>query len=89
MWDKQLIISNHVKERFQQRNIKFSKKKISIEEQIRYDLKPLNVRSQQKLNDSEYKVTTRQGKVYIVKVISDKKVVIKTVYKIDLRKYIA
>ncbi|HAU85150.1 MAG TPA: hypothetical protein DCW90_06505 [Lachnospiraceae bacterium] len=86
MWNRKLIISKHVKERFEQRNIKFSKKNISIESQIRYDLKPLNIRTQKKLNDTDYKVTTRQGKVYIITLLDDKRALIKTVYKIDIRK---
>lgn len=86
MWDKKLIVSNHVKERFEQRNIKFSKKKISIEEQIRYDLRLLNTRRKEKIGEDTYKVTTRQGKVYVIKVLDEKKAIIKTVYKVDIKK---
>jgi len=86
MWTKKIIVSNHVKERFEQRNIKFSQK-TSIEEQIRYDLRALNVREKVRLNNLEYRVTTRQGKVYILKEINpENKIIVKTVYKIDLRK---
>lgn len=87
MWNKEIVISNHVRERFEQRNIKFTNNKPrSIESQIKYDLRPLNIRKQEKLNINEYKVTTKQGKIYIVKHISERKVLIKTVYKIDIRK---
>lgn len=87
MWTKKLVVSNHVKERFEQRNIKFSQKKISIEEQIKYDLRALNIRKREKLSKLEYKITTRQGKVYVLKAITEEnKIIVKTVYKIDLRR---
>lgn len=87
MWNKTIVISRHVKERFQQRNIRFVTDKyyISIESQIRKDLKALNIIKQEKINDREYKITTKQGKVYIIKHLSYKKVLIKTVYAINLR----
>lgn len=86
MWTRKIIVSNHVKERFEERNIKFSQH-TSIEEQIRYDLRALNVRKKEKLSNIEYKVTTRQGKVYIIKeLIKENKIIVKTVYKTDLKK---
>ena len=81
MWYKEIVISRHVKERFQQRKISFESGKyyISIESQIRKDLKALNIRNQEKINDREYKVTTKQGKVYVIKHLTHKKILIKTV----------
>lgn len=87
MWNKRIVISKHVRERFEQRHIKFYKSTDSIEKQIRMDLRPLNVRRKEKLNDLEYKVVTKQGKVYIIKEIpNENKIIVKTVYKIDIKK---
>lgn len=87
MWNKKIIISKHVRERFEQRRIKFTNNKPrSIESQIRQDIRPLNIRKQEKLSEDEYKLTTRQGKIYIVKHISNSRLLVKTVYKVDIRK---
>lgn len=50
VWNKKIIITKHVRERFEERNIKFTNNKPrSIESQIKHDLRPLNIRKQEKL----------------------------------------
>lgn len=66
MWNKKVIVTKHAKERFEQRYITSLKKFNDPVSQILYDLKPLNVRKLQRLKNNNYKVTTAQGKVYIV-----------------------
>ena len=98
MFNKQVIVTDHAKERFVERDIKFRKgskrnrnSTISIEQQIIEDLRPLNVREIIKLNnegkcigEKQYKVITNQGKVYIV-VVGKEVATVETVYKIDIK----
>lgn len=98
MFNKQVIVTDHAKERFVERDIKFRKgskrnrnSTISIEQQIIEDLRPLNVREIIKLNnegkcigEKQYKVITNQGKVYIV-VVGKGVATVETVYKIDIK----
>ncbi|WP_415276536.1 hypothetical protein [Clostridium perfringens] len=90
MFNKKLIITNHVRRRFKERGIKFldnKEWKYTIDQQIRMDLKPLNVRKIEKKSNNTSKITTKQGKVYIIK--EEKNfAVIKTVYKTNLQKEI-
>lgn len=84
MWNKKIIVTNHAKQRFEQRNICFSKHETDTIRQILYDLKPLNVRKRELLHNTTYKVTTKQGKVYII--LENKKACfVKTVYKTNLQ----
>ena len=84
MWNKRIVVTKHAISRFEQRNIKFSTKNFNPVNQILIDLRPLNVRSREHLEGNNYKVTTNQGKVYIVVENRDASIV-KTVYKTDLR----
>lgn len=83
MWDKKIVVTHHAQQRFEQRNIKYFKSRGQGVEQIKYDLRALNIRTREKLNDNEYKVTTRQGKVYVI-IEDEKHCYIKTVYKVNL-----
>lgn len=85
MLDRKVIISKHATERFQQRGIKFYKNENSIIRQIKFDLKPLNIRFIEKINDTDYKVITKQGKCYVTQNIGRNKTLIKTVYKLNRR----
>lgn len=99
MFNKEIIITEHAKKRFIERNIKFRKgskrsrkSATSIEQQITEDLRPLNVREIIRLDDEgkhvgekQYKVITNQGKVYIV-VVGEKFLTVETVYEIDIKK---
>lgn len=85
MLDRKVIISKHATERFQQRGIKFYKNKNSIIRQIKFDLKPLNIRFIEKISDTDYKVITKQGKCYVTQNIGKNKTLIKTVYKLNRR----
>lgn len=81
MWDKKIIVSNHVKCRFKSRNVKFEKNNDSIVIQILRDLKPLNVLSIENLSEGIYRVNTKHGKTYILKQIDEKVMLVQTVYK--------
>lgn len=83
MLDKKIVISKHAFERFEQRGIKFYKNEDSIIRQIKFDLNPLNLRIIKKINDTEYKVITKQGKCYITRNVGRNKAIIKTVYKLN------
>lgn len=85
MLDRKVIISKHATERFQQRGIKFYKNENSIIRQIKFDLKPLNIRFIEKISDTDYKVITKQGKCYVTQIIGKNKTLIKTVYKLNRR----
>lgn len=85
MFNKKIYISKHCLKRFEERNIKLSRKKSSMVGQILRDLKPLNVLYNEKLGNNDRKITTKQGKVYIGHE-TDTKFIIKTVYKIDIKK---
>ena len=85
MLDRKVIISKHATERFQQRGIKFYKNENSIIRQIKFDLKPLNIRLIEKISDTDYKVITKQGKCYVTQNIGKNKTLIKTVYKLNRR----
>lgn len=85
MFNKKIYISKHCLQRFEERGIKISKKKDTIVKQILRDLKPLNVRFNEKLPNNDRKITTKQGKIYIGHE-TDNKFIIKTVYKTDIRK---
>ncbi|WP_228636106.1 hypothetical protein [Clostridium perfringens] len=90
MFNKRIIITNHVRNRFKERKIKFLNNKdwkYTIDEQIRMDLNPLNVRKIEKQKNNVSKVTTKQGKVYIVKETQGC-AIIRTVYKTNLQKEI-
>ena len=55
MFNKKLIITNHVRRRFKERGIKFldnKEWKYTIDQQIRMDLKPLNVRKIEKKSNN-------------------------------------
>lgn len=86
---KKIILSNHVKDRFEQRHIKYTNnksKKYTIDQQVRFDLKPLNIIRIERLNELDSRITTRQGKKYIVRELEDNNcLLVKTVYKSDLR----
>ena len=83
MWNKKIIVTEHAKRRFEQRNIKFSKNSSNIVQQILIDLRPLNIRKRELIRENSYKVTTNQGKVYII--VEHKNVCfVKTVYKTNL-----
>lgn len=82
MWEKKLIVSNHVKERYIQR--KMDKSNMSIEEQIKRDLKPLGIRLKERISDNKLKVTTTKGRVYIIKEFNHS-LLVQTVYGIDLK----
>ena len=83
MWNKKIIVTNHAKQRFEQRNIKFSKNESNPIHQILFDLRPLNVRTRENIGNNHYKVTTNQGKVYIIREIEVAAIVL-TVYKTNL-----
>lgn len=83
MWNKKIIVTKHAIQRFEQRNIKYSTKSFNPIHQILTDLRPLNVRKREKLEDGLYKVTTNQGKVYIIREIEVAAIVL-TVYKTNL-----
>lgn len=83
MLDRKLIISRHVAKRFEERGIKFYKNEESIIKQIKYDLNPLNIRLIKKLNDTEYRVITKQGKCYVTTNVDEDKAVVKTVYQLN------
>lgn len=86
MFNKKIYISRHCLQRFEERGIRISQKKDTIIRQIYKDLKPLNVRLIEKLpTENEKKVITKQGKVYIIHE-EETKIIIKTVYKTDIRK---
>lgn len=86
MFNKKIYISKHCLKRFEERGIKFSsKKRNSVVAQILRDLKPLNVLYNEKLENNDRRVITRQGKVYIGHE-TETKFIIKTVYKIDIKK---
>lgn len=84
MWHKKIILTDHVKFRFIQRHINFSKKENNVARQILHDLRPLNVMAKTRLRNNDYKVVTNQGKVYI---ITEEKSIcrVKTVYKSDIQ----
>lgn len=84
MWNKKIIVTNHAKQRFEQRNIKFSKNESNPVHQILFDLRPLNVRTRENIGNNHYKVTTNQGKVYII-VEYRSACFVKTVYKTNLQ----
>lgn len=84
MWNKKIIVTNHAKQRFEERNIKFSRNQSNPIFQILFDLRPLNVRKRENLGDNNYKVTTNQGKVYII-VEHKHACFVKTVYKTNLQ----
>lgn len=84
MWDKKIVVTKHAMLRFEQRNIKFSTKNFNPIHQILIDLKPLNVRTKERLKDNNYKIETNQGKVYIIREEHDATIV-KTVYKNHLK----
>lgn len=87
IWGKRVIVTNHVRERFEQRRIKYTgnQKKWTIESQIRYDLRPINILRKEKKEENVYKVTTKQGKVYIISTESPTNILVITVYKRDIR----
>ena len=88
MFNKKIYISRHCLQRFEERGIRISHKRDTIIRQIYKDLKPLNVRLIEKLpTENDKKITTKQGKVYIVHE-EDARIIIKTVYKTDIRKRI-
>lgn len=86
---KKIIISNHAKERFEERGIKFYRNEKKIINQIKFDLNPLNIRILKKLNDDEYRVITKQGKCYVTKNVGKDKTLIKTVYKLNCKREFA
>ena len=83
MWNKKIVITQHALKRFEQRNIKFSKYESNPVHQMLFDLRPLNVMKREKLENNHYKITTQQGKVYIVAEY-DNVCFVKTVYKTSL-----
>ena len=87
MFNKKIYISKHCLQRFEERGIKISQKRNTIITQIIQDLKPLNVMYNEKLENNDRKVTTKQGKIYIGHETKTK-FIIKTVYKTDIRKKI-
>lgn len=88
MLNKKIIITNHVRNRFKERRIKFLNNKYwkyTIDQQIKMDLKPLNIMTIERKENDVFKVTTRQGKVYIVKEDKDC-AIIRTVYKKNIQR---
>lgn len=86
MWNKRIVVTKHAAERFEQRNIKYSTKTFNPIHQILMDLRPLNVKRKEHLEGDNFKITTNQGKVYIIKETETASVV-KTVYKTNARFY--
>ncbi|NLM62890.1 MAG: hypothetical protein GX190_01065 [Mollicutes bacterium] len=84
MWNKKLVVTNHAKQRFIQRHLNYSKKKNDAIQQILTDLKPLNVMRIEKIHENHMKVTTRQGKVYVL-VETDDCCFVKTAYKTNVQ----
>ena len=80
MWNKKIVITQHAIQRFEQRNITFSKYENNPARQILCDLKPMNVIKREHLYYNHYKVTTKQGKVYIIIEYANA-CFVKTVYK--------
>lgn len=80
-----IIISNHAKERFEERDIKFYKNENRVINQIKFDLNPLNIRIIEKINECEYKAITKQGKCYVTRNVGKDKTLIKTVYQLNRR----
>lgn len=83
MFNSKIIVSDHARERFLEREIKLSNKKNYIDKQVKIDLSPLNISEIIKIKKNEKKIITKQGKVYIIKEIKDK-IIVKTIYKINL-----
>lgn len=84
MWNKKLVVTNHAKQRFIQRHLHYSKRQNDAIHQIMTDLRPLNVMKMEKIHDDHIKVTTRQGKVYIL-VETEEVCFVKTVYKTNVQ----
>lgn len=84
MWNKKIIVTRHARMRFLQRHLNFSKKKTDVVKQILNDLRALNVMKIEKMNGSNLKVTTNQGKVYILAEAEDT-CYVKTVYKTNIQ----
>lgn len=83
MWNKKLVITKHAKQRFKQRNLHFFKTKDTIKEMLA-DLDALNVMKIEHIQGNHHKVTTRQGKIYIV-VETEDTYFVKTVYKTNVQ----
>ena len=84
MWNKKIIVTRHARMRFLQRHLTFSKKKTDVVKQILNDLRALNVMKIEKMNGPNLKVTTNQGKVYILAETEDT-CYVKTVYKTNIQ----
>lgn len=84
MWNKKIFVTNHAIRRFYEREIKFSKKITNPIKQILHDLKPLNIREREKIEKDVYKITTNEGKVYIV-IEKSKYCFVQTVYTEDIK----
>lgn len=83
MWfNKKIVVTNHAVKRFEERHINYSRKIDNPIKQILVDLKPLNVRHIEKVDNehNKYKVTTQHNKVYILQEFKNAYFV-KTVYK--------
>lgn len=84
MWNKKIVITSHAKHRFLQRHLTFSQKSKNVSKQILSDLRPLNVMKIEKIKNNHLKVTTNQGKVYILSETEDT-CYVKTVYKTNIQ----
>lgn len=84
MWNKKIIVTDHAIFRFNQRRISYSKPSCTPVNQILHDLKPLNVRKREKIESNKFKVTTNQGKVYILQECN-KVCFVVTVYKTNIQ----